>query len=754
MVVADGDPGRHFGIGRNLPRIFTLISAEKHPALVPASMLYGTEAQRTVYTRRRVVRAVWFTQAPLRDVNPELESKTGAQRDARAGSVVRTVFWILASAAAYYLTTRMAWALCFPDSKVSLFFPPHAVLVSVLLLVPTQQWWAYALAAACSHFIATQQAHWPLLYALQCEIFDAVKYVLAAAGIRIFIKSPFHLITLGEALKFVLIAVIIVPFGTAFWGAAFTVSNRFGTHYWIEWRNLGISNAVTAMVLVPAILLGAHRLTVKWERVAARRILEAVFLGASILIVGVFAFNWSPAGPETSPALLYAPIPLLIWAALRFGLGGVSAAMLLVTVQAIWGTMHGHGPFLAQSPSENALALQMFLLMAATPLMLLSIALGDERRSKEELRASEERMSLAAQSAQLTLWEWDMSRDEVWMPEEGRKFFGCKPGERLDYVTLGGRVHPDDRASRTAAIQGVLGTDSSFEVEYRLVLPDGQMRWIVARGHSPRVATGQPLRIRGISMDITRQKRSDAEAERQREEVAHLSRVASLGMLTGSLAHELSQPLGAILNNAQAAELFLQSDPPNLEEVRAIVRDIRKTDERASDVIHRMRALFRRGKFKPCPLALDDLMSEVVTLMRADSTKRHIRIAVELPPELPLVQADRVHLQQVLLNLLLNGMHALESKAEGERALTLRARQSRLGYVEVALTDNGPGIAAEQLERMFEPFYTTKASGMGLGLSVSRTLIEAHGGEIWAENNPEGGATFRFTLKTEEQAGI
>lgn len=684
-----------------------------------------------------------------REVNPELELHIGARREERTGFRLRTVFRVLASAACYYLATQIAWALCFPDSKVSLFFPPHAVLVSVLLLVPTRHWWAYTLAAVGSHFIATQQAHWPPLYALHCEVFDAAQNVLTAAGIRILIKSPFHLITLREALIFVLTAVIVVPFGTAFWGAAFTVSNHFGTHYWVEWRNLGISNAVTAIVLVPAILLGVHRLSTKGTKVPPGRILEAGFLGAALLTVGVFAFNMSPAGPQSSPDLLYAPVPLLVWAALRFGLGGVSASMLIITVQTIWGIMHGRGPFLNQTPPENALALQMFLLMVATPLMLLSVTIGDERRSKEALRVSEERMSLAAKSAQLALWEWDMSRGEIWMTEEGRKLFGCEPGEHLDYATMAGRVHPDDRTARAAAIQQVLGTDGSYEIEYRMVLPNGSVRWFVARGHSPRVTKGQPLQVRGISMDITRQKQAEVEAQRQREELTHLSRVADLGMLSGSIAHELGQPLQAIKSNAAAAKNFLESDAPDLDELRAIVQDIRNADERATSVISRLRALFKRGEFKLCPMALDELMSEVVTLTRADSAKRHIAIALDLPPDLPLVQGDRVHLQQVLLNLLINGMAAIESKSEGERALTLRARRFDGGFVEVSLSDSGPGIPPEQLGRLFEPFFTTKAKGMGLGLSISRTLIEAHGGRIWAENNADRGATFRFTLKSD-----
>ena len=384
-----------------------------------------------------------------------------ARTDEQSGFSVRTLLWILVSAAGYYLATRAAWVLCFPDSKVSLFFPPHAVLVSVLLLVPTRHWWAYTLAAVGAHFFATQQENWPTLYALQCEAFDALKVVLTAAGIRTFIKSPFHLISLREAIIFVLVAVVIVPFGTAFWGAAFTVANHFGTSYWIEWRNLGISNAVTTMVLVPAILVGVQVLT-KGFKAAPTRILEACFLAAGILAAGWLAFDRMPAGPDTSPALLYAPIPLLTWAALRFGLGGISGSVLVITMLAIWGTMQGNGPFLTQSPEENALALQMFMLMAATPLMLLSVAIEDERRSTEALRFSEERMSLAAESGQMALWDWDVANDRVWITDEGRKFFGFEPGEPIQFFSnmanLGGRIHPDDSAMRAAAIRQALET--------------------------------------------------------------------------------------------------------------------------------------------------------------------------------------------------------------------------------------------------------------------------------------------------------
>jgi signal transduction histidine kinase len=325
-------------------------------------------------------------------LNRELAAWTSAGPGRRSAvASLRTVVYVLATALCYYVATQVAWALCFPDSKVSLFFPPHAVLVSILLFVPTRQWWAFTLAAASAHFLATQLAHWPTVYALNCEVFDAVQNVGTAAGIRILIKSPLKAITLHDAILFVLIAVVLVPFGTAFWGASFTVAYGFGTHYWIEWRNLGISNAVTAVVLVPAFLLGAHYLFVNRPgSISPRRLLEAALVGASLVALGIFVFDSTPAGASTSPVLIYTPIPLLIWAALRFGLGGISASMLIITFQAIWGTMHGHGPFLTQTPAENATALQLFLLVTASPLMLLAVVIEAERRTEQALRRSYE----------------------------------------------------------------------------------------------------------------------------------------------------------------------------------------------------------------------------------------------------------------------------------------------------------------------------------------------------------------------------
>jgi PAS domain S-box-containing protein len=650
---------------------------------------------------------------------------------------------ILASGVCYYLATRTAWVLTFPDSKVSLFFPPHAILVSILLLVPTRQWWAYLLAAAGSHFFATQQEHWPLWYALQCEMFDALKIVLTAGGIRWFIKSPFHLINLREAVLFVVIAVLVVPVGTAFWGAAFTVANNYGTEYWVEWRNLSISNGVTTVVLVPAILIGAHRLLTMRSRPAPLRLLEGSLLAAGLLTVGWLAFLRSPAGPDTSPALIYAPVPLLIWAALRFGVGGKSASVLTVTVLAVWGTMQGNGPFLTQTPEENALALQLFILMAGTPLFLLSVAIDDERRSKEALTISEERMSLAAQNAQLAVWDWDVVNDRVWIQDEG--LFGFDPTVPIDHATLGGAVHPDDRAARSTAIRHAMATGGTYEAEFRVILADGSVRWVGARGRSPDVAIDRaPTRIVGIAMDITKQKQAAAEAQLQREELAHLSRVATLSVLSSSLAHELSQPLSSILMNAETGQICLAKDSPDLVEIRTILAEIVSEDCRAGEIINRVRIMLRRGQVALVPVNVHETLEELLRLARSDLIERGVSISNLIPSDLPPARTDRVQIQQVLLNLIVNACDAMKSNPPDDRVLTLTAVVAQ-NELRIGVLDRGVGLP-EHIDTMFEPFHTTKAGGLGMGLSIGRTLVSSHGGRLWAERLPERGAAFYISL--------
>ena len=242
------------------------------------------------------------------------------------------------------------------------------------------------------------------------------------------------------------------------------------------------------------------------------------------------------------------------------------------------------------------------------------------------------------------------------------------------------------------------------------------------------------------------------EMRRLQDEIAHVGRVSMMGQLASALAHEINQPIGAILRNAEAAELFMQSKTPDLEEIRAILVDIRADDQRAGDVIDRMRALLKRHVLDTQLLDLAELVGDVAKLAQPDAATRHVKLTVNLPADLPPVRGDRVHLQQVLLNLILNGIDALNRAGPGNRRVTVSARVDAARTVEIAVSDTGHGIAAEKLAHVFDPFFTTKPDGMGMGLPISRTIVESHGGRLWAENNNDTGATFRFTLPQAEEA--
>lgn len=256
----------------------------------------------------------------------------------------------------------------------------------------------------------------------------------------------------------------------------------------------------------------------------------------------------------------------------------------------------------------------------------------------------------------------------------------------------------------------------------------------------------QALTIVALLIQRRQQRQAEAEILKQRAELAHVSRISMMGQLATALTHELNQPLGAILRNAEAAEIYLQDERPNLDEVRAILTDIRRDDKRAGNVIDRMRSLFRRQKLATGTLDLKDTIEDTLLMARPDAAARQVKLKVEIAPHLPPAQGDRVHVQQVLLNLILNGMDAMNSQPKARRVLVVAANATDHGNLRVTVADSGTGVSPEEARHIFEPFFTTKPNGMGMGLAISRTIIETHGGEIWMQSNGMAGTTFTFLL--------
>jgi two-component system, LuxR family, sensor kinase FixL len=312
-------------------------------------------------------------------------------------------------------------------------------------------------------------------------------------------------------------------------------------------------------------------------------------------------------------------------------------------------------------------------------------------------------------------------------------------------------VHPDDRPLRDAAIKRAIETKGGYEIEYRILLPDGTLRWISGRARCGSKDNGGSTRLLGVSMDVTERKRAEKEAMQQRDELFHLSRVASLGQLSGSLAHELNQPLGIILANAQAAQHMLAGDAPDIPELREILADIVGEDIRAGEVITRLRALLKRGETRLLPLAPNKVIEDVLHLLRSDLVARGVTVQTRLAAGLPEVPGDEVQLQQVLLNIVTNGCDAVAENLQKDRILRISTHM-RSGSVRLSIEDQGRGLPGDDVGQIFRPFFTTKTHGLGIGLPICRSIIAAHEGRLWAEPNEGRGTTLHVELRTIEPA--
>jgi two-component system, LuxR family, sensor kinase FixL len=377
---------------------------------------------------------------------------------------------------------------------------------------------------------------------------------------------------------------------------------------------------------------------------------------------------------------------------------------------------------------------------------------ADVRRAaqlSDDLRESEERMTLATEAGGVGIWLWSIASNQVWGSERWLHLFGFPPDTAVSFENIIQHVHPDDRGAVEREVRRALEDRGDYAGEYRVVLPDGTERWLASRGRTYLDAHGKPVRMVGAAIDITERTRTDLELQQQRNELAHVTRVSTMGEMAASVTHELGQPLGAILRNAEAAELFLLAPSPDLEEVRAILADIRKDDQRAGAVIDRMRSMLKRRQLAHSLLDVNHLAGEVIALARPEADGRKLRLVLDPVSSCPPVRGDRVQLQQVLLNLLLNAMDAMTAFAPDGGRVTVRV-QAAGAQVEVAVSDTGPGVSADALAHVFTPFFTTKPNGLGMGLAISRSIVQAHGGRLWARNNEAGGATFAFTLPAAE----
>ena len=368
----------------------------------------------------------------------------------------------------------------------------------------------------------------------------------------------------------------------------------------------------------------------------------------------------------------------------------------------------------------------------------------DRRRQESALRQSEERYRAVVDSQTELVCRFTRDLTLTFVNEAYCRFLGKRRDEVLG-SKLSAYFPGDAREQLGRSVAHALsGAASHGEWQCEVTIPDGSRGWQHWTCQAIDGAGEMPDELQAIGHDITDRKR----AEESQRRLAHTSRLAAVGELTAMVAHEVNQPLCAILSNAEAAETLLARENPPLDEIREIVRDIRDDDLRADEVIRGIRSLVGRREIQIQPVDLNRMVAHVLRLVSGDALFRRVRIQRMLDETLPLVAADQSQIEQVLLNLIVNGMDAMQATPETARELSVQTRVVDKDLVEIAVVDHGCGIPPEKLPELFDSFFTTKADGMGIGLSIARWIVLAHGGRIWAANGAQGGAEFRFTLRT------
>ena len=373
----------------------------------------------------------------------------------------------------------------------------------------------------------------------------------------------------------------------------------------------------------------------------------------------------------------------------------------------------------------------------------------------EELRRSEAFLAEAQRLSKTGSFCWRVAADEILWSEQLYRIFEFEQGVPVTLELICSRVHPEDLPSLHDLTDRARGDGRDFEYEHRLLMPDHSIKYLHLVAHATRDQDGR-LEYIGAVQDVTQRWLSEEALGKARSELAHVARVTSLGVLTASIAHEVNQPLSGIVTNASTCLRMLAADPPNVDGARETARRTIRDGNRASEVITRLRALFGKKDTTTESVDLNQAAREVIALSLGDLQRSRVILRPELAEDLPPVTGDRVQLQQVILNLLRNASDAMSAVDDRPRELVIRTQRDEGDGVRLSVQDAGAGLELKDMDRLFEAFYTTKSEGMGIGLSVSRSIIESHHGRLWAEPNDGPGATFSFSIPrgAEDMTGV
>jgi PAS domain S-box-containing protein len=630
------------------------------------------------------------------------------------------------------------FGISFGQQTASPFWFPDSVLLCALLKSRPRYWWIFFLTALPIRLILQMSAGSSFAYTAESFLIDMAKALASATLLRLLLTDPLRFGSIRDFLVFCLVAVFGIPALAGLVGAG--IRHALGFPYWQAWEQWFMGDALTQLIVTPAILYWVFDPPwLRW-RVDTGRAMEAAALILGLALSGYLAAN-TETGAFYATIRFYSPVPFLTWAAIRFGMPGASGGVILVAMFAVDAALAGRGPFRGLTPDGTALALQNFFLLRATLMSVIALSMEQRKTVEISLRESEERFRRMAHTAPVLIWMSGPDKLCTFFNQSWLDFTGRSLEQEMGNGWADG-VHPDDMKSCVEQYHAAFDLRQPFEIEYRLRRHDGVYRWTLDKG-VPRYGRGGAFAgYIGSALDITELKR----AEDMSRALIHSQRLAVMGELTATIAHEMRQPMSAVLLDTRTVELLAGAPDPKLGELQDVVGHIRENVLRMDAVIDRLRGFLRKQDAGQQAVDINDIVQDVTQLIRGDAVKRRIQIRTHLDRKAPPVHADRNQIEQVLLNLAVNGMDAMEHHGQGLRELKLDTRWSGDGMVEVTVRDYGQGIAPEHMPLLFESFFTTRKEGMGLGLCVAKSIVVIHGGTIWAENNEGGGAVFHFTV--------
>ena len=724
----------------------------------------------------------------------------GGQTEGADVSLALLSRWLL-FALAFYGCTELGHFLSFPGNQhFATFWPASGLYLAALCLSPRKLWPGYIAAGLMVNGLSEVVLHGtsPALATAFC-VANTLEAITGAWLLQR-IRRPFDVGGLTDMLWMAALGGLVAPLvGAAIGGAA--ARDTFPDHsFWYHARVWWMADAVGILAVAPILLTFPSQLAL--NRLCGPRVwLEAAIVACLIVSSSLIAFGplATHIRPAPVPAYPFFVAPFLVWCGLRFGRFGTAIGVFLAGVIAIWGTTRGYGLFAQLEPTLElkAAALQVYLIVVSTTPLLFATVIQEQRAAEDRLNHnlqlladSERRFRTLAAFSPVGIFENDAQGRCIYVNERCCELTGLTL-EQMTGFGWSSAIHPDDRQRVVDEARRLIASGGDhFELEYRFQTPEGRVIWVAGAKVALRDAAGQIIGYIGNLVDITERRLAQAAMEdaktalecrvadrtsdlvaaneqlrlqmveralaeerlrEQQAQLAHAARLSNLGEMAAELAHEVNQPLSAISNYVRGTQRRLQSGNVSVADLAPTLEIIGKEANRAADVVRRTKDFVRKQHPSPVPLDLPAVVREAVAMVAHDLRDQQVELDLRLNAELPQCIADVVQLQQVLVNLLLNAIDALRGVPAGNRRINIAARCSG-ELVELSLGDSGTGIPREITEKIFDAYYTTKPGGLGLGLPISRGIIEGHGGKLWLEPGDRGGATFCFTLPVWEES--